>query len=114
VPDIDGAALFAVLVSVFYALLTLWLLWRVGIASTSSQPTTLIWTNSLISISYFLIGTTCLSETMGWSGAFLRLSDGAMLAVAASHMIDPVTGAATTTSLVMFYKAGMLGYSKGE
>jgi hypothetical protein len=29
-------------------------------------------------------------------------------------MIDPITNAATATSLVMFYRAGMLGYSKGE
>jgi hypothetical protein len=37
VSDIDDVALFVALVSALYALLTPWLLWRVGIASTSSQ-----------------------------------------------------------------------------
>lgn len=108
VPDLKGAVLLVVLASVLYALLTPWLLWRVA-----GQPMTFVWTTSLVSISYSLVGTICLSETMGPCGLLLRFSGGTLLAVAASHVISPVTGAATA-SLVTFYATGMLGYSIGE
>ncbi|KAL6658385.1 hypothetical protein ACP70R_003971 [Stipagrostis hirtigluma subsp. patula] len=108
VPDPDGAVLLMVLVSVLYALLTPWLLWLVA-----GRPAAFVWTASLLACSYFLVGTVCLSETMGFSDVFLRISHVALLADAAAHLIGPVTGAAVA-SFATFYGVWMLGYAVGE
>lgn len=111
VPALYGPALFVAVASVLYALLTPCLLWR-----AAGEPMTFVWATSLASISYSLIGTICLSETETMGpiiGALLRLPGVTLLAVAASHVISPLTGAAAA-SLVTFYAAGVLGYSVGE
>ncbi|TVU26763.1 hypothetical protein EJB05_29323 [Eragrostis curvula] len=106
--DLDGAVLFMAFLSVLYVLLTPWLLWRVV-----DQRMTFVWTTSLLSCSYFFIGTVCFSETMGPLGMLSRFSGCILLAVAATYLISPITGAGIV-GLVTFYGAGILGYSIGE
>nr|CAB3463696.1 unnamed protein product [Digitaria exilis] len=98
------------LVTVLYALLTPWLLWRVA-----GQPTAFVWTISLVACSYSIAGTICLSDTITTAilSVFFRVSCGTLLTVAATHLIGPTTGAIIFT-LFTFYAAGMLGYAIGE
>nr|CAB3459992.1 unnamed protein product [Digitaria exilis] len=98
------------LVTVLYALLTPWLLWRVA-----GQPTAFVWTISLVACSYFIAGTIYLSDTITTAilSVFFRVSCGTLLTVAATHLIGPTTGAIIFT-LFTFYAAGMLGYAIGE
>lgn len=99
------------LVSLLYALLTPWLLCRVA-----SHPSALVWTTSLVSCSYFFIGTIYFSSdttTTAILSVFFRVSCGTLLTVAATHLMGSNTGAIIFT-LFTFYAAGMLGYAIGE
>uniref|UniRef100_A0A0A9HNA3 Uncharacterized protein n=1 Tax=Arundo donax TaxID=35708 RepID=A0A0A9HNA3_ARUDO len=97
-----------VLLSVLYALLTPWLLWRVA-----GQPTAFVWTTSLLACFYFSVGVLRLSQKMRFFAVFFRVSYVVFLSVSATHFIGPNSGAAVVT-LLTFYTAGMFGYAIAE
>ncbi|KAL6870737.1 hypothetical protein ACP4OV_014585 [Aristida adscensionis] len=97
-----------VLVSVVFAVLTPWLLWR-----AAGQPTAFVWTGSLLACSYLVIGTVCLSCRMGFAYAFFRVSYVLLLGFAAANLVGAVRAAAVA-SLATFGAAWMFGYAVGE
>ena len=106
----NGVFLSMSFVTIIYAVIAPWMLWRVA-----TDHVSLMWTSSILACSYGALWTIALSARL--AGAFLaiifRVSYVALVAFASTHLIGTANGI-SIVYLDTFYVAGMLGYAVAE